>query len=186
MLLPGEADGDLIEVPFVATARRSPTDPVGEFPAEFEAPLPDRLVRHPDAAGGPPLLDQAEAQREPKIQPDRVELRCALFSAGTPTMTAASSPSVSWSCSPPKPAMLGCSTPATGSRQGWLETGRANRSSSRKPIPRSRSVGRAAIASRDQRSFTRIRIPAGSPPSSATLLISSARSLDRKISNIFG
>src|SRR6202040_162040 len=30
----------------------------------------------------------------------------------------------------------------------WLETGRANRSSSRKPIPRSRSVGRAAIASR--------------------------------------
>ena len=29
-------------------------------------------------------------------------------------------------------------------------------------------------------------IPAGSPPSSATLPISSARSLDRKISNIFG
>jgi hypothetical protein len=37
-----------------------------------------------------------------------------------------------------------------------LETAKANRSSSRKPIPRSRSVGRAAIASRDQRSFTRI------------------------------
>jgi hypothetical protein len=31
MLLPGEADDHLIEVPFVATARRSPTDPVGEF-----------------------------------------------------------------------------------------------------------------------------------------------------------
>jgi hypothetical protein len=45
MLLPGEADDNLIEVPFVATARRSPTDAVGEFPAEFEAPLPDRLVR---------------------------------------------------------------------------------------------------------------------------------------------
>src|SRR5437762_1894304 len=44
MLLPGEADDNLIEVPFVATARRSPTDAVGEFPAEFEAPLPDRLV----------------------------------------------------------------------------------------------------------------------------------------------
>src|ERR1700730_5985095 len=43
MLLAGEADDDLIEVPFVATARCSPTDPVGEFPAEFEAPLPDRL-----------------------------------------------------------------------------------------------------------------------------------------------
>jgi hypothetical protein len=33
-------------VPFVATAWRSPRDPLGEFPAEFEAPLPDRLVRH--------------------------------------------------------------------------------------------------------------------------------------------
>jgi hypothetical protein len=64
--------------------------------------------------------------------------------------------------------------------------GETNRSTSRKPIPRSPSVGRAAIASTDQSSFTPIGIPAGSPPSSATLPISSARSLDRKISNIFG
>lgn len=35
MLLPGDADDDLVEVPLVATARRSPTDAVGEFPAEF-------------------------------------------------------------------------------------------------------------------------------------------------------
>jgi hypothetical protein len=48
MPLPGEADDHIIEVPFVATARRSPTYPVGEFPAEFEAPLPDRLGRHRD------------------------------------------------------------------------------------------------------------------------------------------
>src|SRR5947209_2581219 len=46
--------------------------------------------------------------------------------------------------------------------------------------------GRAATASMDQRSFTQIRIPAGWPPSSATRPISSARSPDRKISNIFG
>jgi hypothetical protein len=72
MLLPGEADDDLIEVPFVATARRSPTDPVGEFPAEFEAPLPDRLMRHRDTSGGQHLLDHGQAQREPKIQPHRV------------------------------------------------------------------------------------------------------------------
>jgi hypothetical protein len=72
MLLPGEADDDLIEVPFVATARRSPTDPVGEFPPEFEAPLPDRLVRHRDATGRQHLLDHAQAQRKPKIQPYRV------------------------------------------------------------------------------------------------------------------
>src|SRR6516162_227324 len=50
----------------------------------------------------------------------------------------------------------------------------------------SRSVGRATTASTDQRSFTPIAIPAGSPRSSATRPISSARSLDRKISNIFG
>src|SRR5437762_5621239 len=72
MLLPGDADDDLIEVPFVATPRRSPTYAVGEFPAKFEAPLPDRLVRHRDAAGGQHLLDHAQAQRKPKIQPDRV------------------------------------------------------------------------------------------------------------------
>src|SRR5260370_31365079 len=72
MLLPGEADDHLIEVPFVAAARRSPTDAVGEFPAEFEAPLPDRLVRHRDPAGGQHLLDHAQAQREPKIQPYRL------------------------------------------------------------------------------------------------------------------
>jgi hypothetical protein len=60
MLLPGDADDDLIEVPFVATARRSPTDPIGECPAEFEAPLPDRLVRHRDATGGQHLLDHGK------------------------------------------------------------------------------------------------------------------------------
>ena len=72
MLLADDADDDLIQVPFVATVRRPPTDAVGEFPAEFEAPLPDRLVRHRDAAGGQHLLDHAQAQREAKIQPDRV------------------------------------------------------------------------------------------------------------------
>src|ERR1700751_4658136 len=45
MLLPGNPDDNLIEVPFVATARRAPTDAIGEFSAEFKAPLPDRLVR---------------------------------------------------------------------------------------------------------------------------------------------
>src|SRR5260370_24127941 len=63
MLFPGEADDDLIEVPFVATARRAPADPVGEFPAEFEAPLPDRLCRHPDAAGRQPPLHRPHACR---------------------------------------------------------------------------------------------------------------------------
>src|SRR6201993_4219297 len=69
MLLPGDADDDLIEVPLVATARRALTNAVGEFPAEFEPPLPDRLVCHRDAAGGQHLLHHAQAQREPKVQP---------------------------------------------------------------------------------------------------------------------
>ena len=34
----------------------------------------------------------------------------------------AEQPSVSWCCSPPKPAMPGCSTPLIGSPQGWRET----------------------------------------------------------------
>ena len=72
MLLPGDADDNLIEVPYVATARRAPTDAIGEFAAEFEAPLPDRLVGYRDAAGGQHLLGHAQAQREAKIQPYRV------------------------------------------------------------------------------------------------------------------
>src|ERR1700752_2055544 len=72
MLLPGDADDNLIEVPFVATARRSPTDAVGEFAAEFAAPVPGCLLRPRDAAGGQHLLHHAQAQREPKVQPYRV------------------------------------------------------------------------------------------------------------------
>ena len=53
MLFPGDADDDLIQVPFVAPARRALTD------AEFEAPLPDRLLRYRDAAGSQHLLDHA-------------------------------------------------------------------------------------------------------------------------------
>src|ERR1700737_5360927 len=63
MLLPGEADDNLIEVPFVATARCSPTDAVGEFPADFGPPLPDRLVRPRDAARPQHPLDHAPGQR---------------------------------------------------------------------------------------------------------------------------
>ena len=68
MLLPGDADGNFVEMPFVAPARRSPPDAIGEFSAEFEAPLPDRLVRHRDAAGRQHLFHHARAQWEPKIK----------------------------------------------------------------------------------------------------------------------
>src|SRR5271165_4875192 len=72
VLLAGDGDHDLIEVPLVAAAGGSPTDAVGEFPTEFQAPLPDRLVCDRDAASRQHLLDHAQAQREPEIQPDRI------------------------------------------------------------------------------------------------------------------
>ena len=52
VLLASNAEDDLVKVPFVAAAGGSPTDAVGEFLAEFQAPLPDRLVgnRVPRAA----------------------------------------------------------------------------------------------------------------------------------------
>jgi hypothetical protein len=44
VLFAGDGDDDLIQVPLVAAPGGSPTDAVGEFPAEFQAPLADRLV----------------------------------------------------------------------------------------------------------------------------------------------
>src|SRR3954451_24992689 len=43
MLLAGDGDNDLIQMPFIAAAGGTPADAVGELPAEFQAPLPDRL-----------------------------------------------------------------------------------------------------------------------------------------------
>src|ERR1700741_581321 len=43
-----------------------------EFLPEFQAPLPDRLMRHRDAAGSQHLLHHAQAQWEPEIEPYRV------------------------------------------------------------------------------------------------------------------
>jgi hypothetical protein len=47
-------------------------DAVGKFPAAFQAPLSDRLICHRDAASHRHLLDHAQAQRKPEIQPDRI------------------------------------------------------------------------------------------------------------------
>ena len=61
MFLAGDGDDDLVEVPFVAAARGSPTDTVGGLAAKFQARLPDRLVGDRDAASRQHLLDQAQA-----------------------------------------------------------------------------------------------------------------------------
>src|SRR5271163_131178 len=67
-----------------------------------------------------------------------------------------------------------------------LETGRPNRSTSRKPMLHSPSDGRAAIASRDRHSSTRIGRAAGSSPSLAIPPTSSLGQLSQEISNMFG
>jgi hypothetical protein len=49
-LIAGDGDDDLVKVRFVAATGGSPTDAVGEFPTEFQAPPPDRLVCDRDAS----------------------------------------------------------------------------------------------------------------------------------------
>jgi hypothetical protein len=65
VLLVGDSDHDLVEVPLVARARQPSTDLVGERLTELEAPLPYRFVAHDDAAGGQHLLDHAQAEHHP-------------------------------------------------------------------------------------------------------------------------
>src|ERR1700751_2695155 len=72
MLLAGDGDDDLIQVPLVAALGGAPPNAVGELAAKFQTPLPDRLIGHRDAASRQHLLNHAQAQREPKIQPYRV------------------------------------------------------------------------------------------------------------------
>src|SRR3954465_5778081 len=52
VLLAGDFEGDLIEMPLVSSRRQTPPDPVGEVLAELERPLPHRLVADDNAARG--------------------------------------------------------------------------------------------------------------------------------------
>jgi len=53
MLLPDDADDDLIQVPFVATERRSLTDAAGEFPVEISGPIAGSSRGSPRCRGRP-------------------------------------------------------------------------------------------------------------------------------------
>jgi hypothetical protein len=59
VLLAGDADDDLIEVPSIATTGATPTDAIGKFPAEFQPPAVDRLAGHRDATGRQHLFDHS-------------------------------------------------------------------------------------------------------------------------------
>src|SRR5215212_844344 len=72
VLLAGDFDGDLVQMPFVSGTGQTPPDPVGEVLAELARPLPHALMADDDAASGQHLLDHAQAEREAEIQPNRV------------------------------------------------------------------------------------------------------------------
>ena len=93
-------------------------------------------------------------------------------------MTDASSPSTSSSCSRPKQAMLGSSTPPITSPPASPATATRNPSPSRKPTPASKSLGPEAIASTDRPSSTPIATAAASSAIRCTMTKSSVFSLD--------
>src|SRR3954447_20174361 len=72
MLLAGDGDHHLVEVPLITGTGQPAADLVGERLAELERPLPYGLVADEDAAGGEHLLDHAQAERETEVEPDRV------------------------------------------------------------------------------------------------------------------
>src|SRR5215213_9327795 len=59
-------------MPLVARRRQPPPDPVGKVLAELARPLPHGLVTDDDAACGQHLLDHAQAEREAKVEPNRM------------------------------------------------------------------------------------------------------------------
>src|ERR687890_1972451 len=63
------ADRDLVQMPLVSGCRQTPADLGGKALAELQRPLPHCLVADQDAAGGEHLLDHAQAQGEPEVQP---------------------------------------------------------------------------------------------------------------------
>ena len=66
VLLTGDGDDDLIQMPFIAATGGTPADAVGEFAAEFQAPLPDRLdPRPPDVA----YEDRGRGERAAALRP---------------------------------------------------------------------------------------------------------------------
>src|SRR3954469_11596604 len=70
VLLAGNFDSNLVQMPLVSGAGPPPPNPIGECLAEFQRPLSYGLVADDDAARGQHLLDHAQAEREAEIQPD--------------------------------------------------------------------------------------------------------------------
>jgi hypothetical protein len=72
VLLASDGDRDFVEVPDVAAAWRLAPEAASVRRPELQSPAPDRLIRNEDAALEQHLLDQAQAQRKPEVQPHRM------------------------------------------------------------------------------------------------------------------
>ncbi len=70
VLLAGDADHNLIKMPFVTGCRKTSPDLVGEALAELQGPLPHRLMADQDTSGGQHFLDHAQAERKPEVKPN--------------------------------------------------------------------------------------------------------------------
>ena len=61
---------------------------MGEFPAEFQRPSPDRFVTDVNASRRHHLFDHPQAQRKPRIQPEGVaDHSCGKTVAGIKVVT---------------------------------------------------------------------------------------------------
>jgi hypothetical protein len=70
--LPGDPHHHLVQVPSIARPRAPLAQPSRDRGTEFQHPTSHRFVGDVESALGQQLLDIAVAQREPKIEPDRV------------------------------------------------------------------------------------------------------------------
>ena len=67
-----DADEHLIKMPGIAGLRSAPAQPPGKVSTELQAPMPDALMGHHDAAFGEDQFDVPQAEAEDVIQPDGV------------------------------------------------------------------------------------------------------------------
>jgi hypothetical protein len=71
VLLAGNGDHDLVEVPDIAATRRLAPESASVRGPELQRPAAHALIGDGDAALEQHLLDQSQAQTKAKIQPDR-------------------------------------------------------------------------------------------------------------------
>src|SRR3954447_14321176 len=73
VLLSPDHQAHFIQMPLVSRTGEPAPDLVGEVLAELARPLPDGFMAHDDTAGRQHLFHHAKAQREPEVEPARLE-----------------------------------------------------------------------------------------------------------------